>query len=405
MIQFPKNFLWGAATSSYQVEGNNANADWWPWELKVGHKPSGAACRHYELYEQDFDLIQRMHHNAHRLSIEWSRIEPKEGQFDQNEIAHYASVIKALRKRGIEPIVTLHHFTNPIWLADKGGWENPDVVRLFVRYCEVMTKALMSDVHYWNTINEPTIFISHAYLFGWWPPQKKSLWSLKKAHDTMVSGHIKAYRRMKEIYQQNNLPSPMISIAHHMQDFVPCTDTWLNRFAVELRYKWLNFEFLDQLQRSNTLDFIGFNFYSRQLVDVKGFTPQNLLGDICKDGHHPVKKNFLGWDIYPEGIYHVLLRLKKYNVPIIISENGICTNEDSQRWDFIQTHLRMIHKAMSEGVDVRGYMHWSLLDNFEWDKGFAPRFGLINVNYDTFERTIKDSALKYAEVCKTGQIS
>ena len=356
----------------------------------MGHVPSGQACRHYEMYESDFDLIKSLHHNAHRLSIEWSRIEPQEGTFDQKEIAHYVAVMKALKDRGIEPIVTLHHFTNPIWLAEKGGWENKAVVDLFVRYVEVMTKALMPDVHYWNTINEPTIFISHAYFFGWWPPQKKSLWIVKKAHDNMVDAHIKAYRAIKAIYATHKMQSPMISIAHHMQDFVPCKDTWLNRFAVKLRYKWLNFEFLDCLVRAKTLDFIGFNFYSRQLVDVKGLSFRHLFGDVCQDGHHPMKKNFLGWDIYPQGIYQVLMQLKKYHLPIIISENGICTNQDSERWEFIVDHLRMIHKAISDGVLVRGYLHWSLLDNFEWDKGFSPRFGLIDIDYTTLARTPRD---------------
>ena len=388
-----------------QVEGNNTNADWWPWEKKCGHQPSGDACRHYEFYESDFDLIKSLNHNAHRLSIEWSRVEPLEGEFDEQAIAHYVAVIKALRTRGIEPLVTLHHFTNPIWLAEKGGWENPIVVDLFARYVKVMTKALKTEVHFWNTINEPTIFISHAYLFGWWPPQKKSLWSLKKAQDHMVLAHIKAYRLMKDVYARHDLPVPMISIAHHMQDFMPCRDTWLNRYAVELRYQWLNFGFLDRIDAENTMDFIGLNYYSRQLVDVRGLGPQNLLGDVCKEGHHPVKKNSLGWDIYPQGIYNVLMRLKKYNRPVIITENGICTNEDRERTEFIVDHLKMIHQAIHDGVDVRGYMHWSLLDNFEWDKGFAPRFGLIGVNYATQERTVKESAKKYAQICKFGTVT
>src|ERR1700734_1256079 len=136
MIQFPKDFYWGAATSSYQVEGNKTNADWWPWEKKAGKENSGAACRHYEFYQQDFDLVKSLNHNAHRLSIEWSRIEPKEGEFADEAITHYIDVIKALRKRGIEPMVTLHHFTNPIWFADSGGWTDPRCVKRFLRYCE-----------------------------------------------------------------------------------------------------------------------------------------------------------------------------------------------------------------------------------------------------------------------------
>ena len=142
MIQFPKDFYWGAATSSYQVEGNNVNADWWPWEKQAGKENSAEACRHYELYEQDFDLVKSLNHNAHRLSIEWSRIEPKEGEFSDEAILHYINVIKALRLRGIEPMVTLHHFTNPIWFAASGGWVNAVSVKRFLRYCDFVTRAL-----------------------------------------------------------------------------------------------------------------------------------------------------------------------------------------------------------------------------------------------------------------------
>ncbi len=405
MIQFPKDFLWGAATSSYQVEGNNTNADWWPWEKKCGHTPSGDACRHYEFYEADFDIAKSLNHNAHRLSIEWSRIEPVEGEFDQQAIDHYVAVIKALKARGIEPIVTLHHFTNPIWLANRGGWEDPKVVDYFVRYVKVVVKALKKDVRYWNTINEPTILTSHAYLFGWWPPQKKSLWALRSSFNNMARAHVEAYRLIKMVYANADMNSPMVGIAHHMQDFMPCRDTALNRYAVELRYRWLNFEFLDRIVGQDAVDFIGFNYYSRQLVDVRGVMPWNLLGDVCQSSHHPVKKNSLGWDIYPQGIYNVLMRLKKFNRPIMITENGICTEDDEVRKEFIQDHLRMIHKAIADGADVRGYLHWSLLDNFEWDKGFVPRFGLVHVNYATQERTIKPSAEFYAQICKSGMMS
>ena len=164
MIQFPKDFYWGAATSSYQVEGHNVNADWWPWEKQVGKENSGAACRHWELYAQDFDLVQSLNHNAHRLSIEWSRIEPKEGEFSQEAVHHYSDVMKALRSRGIEPMVTLHHFTNPIWFSAGGGWVNRRCVGRFLRYCDFVTRALAPFVRFWFTINEPTIYLSHAYL-------------------------------------------------------------------------------------------------------------------------------------------------------------------------------------------------------------------------------------------------
>ena len=210
MIKFPQNFLWGAATSAYQVEGNNINADWWPWEKKVGHENSGVACRHYESYEQDFDIAKSLHHNAHRLSIEWARIEPEEGKFSEKELKHYVDVISALRARNIEPMVTLHHFTNPVWFAESGGWENRRSVERFARYGDAVIRALAKHVHYWITINEPTIYASHAYLFGWWPPQAKSYRKTKAVYDNFVSAHIQAHRLIHQIYKDLKLPAPYV---------------------------------------------------------------------------------------------------------------------------------------------------------------------------------------------------
>ena len=404
MVQFPSNFFWGSATSSYQVEGNNSNADWWAWEKKVGKEQSAQACKHYELYEADFDLAKSLNHNAHRLSIEWARIEPQEGEFSSSEMQHYVAVILALRKRGIEPMVTLHHFTNPIWLAELGGWENARTPELFVRYSEYVVRALGQHVSYWMTINEPTIFASHAYIFGWWPPQKKSVLKAKNVQDNLVLGHIKTYRMIHKVYKESNLQAPSVGIAHHIPAMVTCNNTLRNRLAVRLRDWSFSFGLLDTLMRHKSLDFIGLNYYSRQLVETNSWWITNLLGGVCQQGHHPVKKNSLGWDIYPEGLYHVLLKLKKYQLPVIITENGICTENVDLRWEFIEEHLKKIHQAIQEGVDIRGYLYWSLLDNFEWDKGFGPRFGLINMDYANYQRTVKQSAIKFGQVCKTGQL-
>ncbi len=404
MLKFPINFFWGSATSSYQVEGNNSNVDWWVWEKKIGKEQSAKACNHYELYEQDFDLAKSLNHNAHRLSIEWARIEPKEGEFSAKEMQHYIDVILALRKRGIEPMVTLHHFTNPIWLAELGGWENARTPELFVRYSEYVVRALSRHVNYWMTINEPSIFSSHAYLFGWWPPQKKSILKAKKVQDNLVKAHIKAYRMIHKVYKELNLKEPSVGIAHHIPAMVACNNALRNRLAAHLRDWCFSFELLDTLMRNKSLDFMGINYYSRQLVDTKGWWITNLLSDVCQQGHTPVKKNSLGWDIYPDGLYQVLLKLKKYQMPIIITENGICTLDDDLRWEFITEHLKSVHQAIQAGVDIRGYLYWSLLDNFEWDKGFGPRFGLIEMNYETQQRTVKPSAIKFGQVCKTGQL-
>lgn len=403
-IEFPKDFMWGSASSSYQVEGNNANADWWPWEIKTNHERSAQACRHYELYEQDFDLAKGLHHCAHRLSIEWSRIEPKEGQFSQKELDHYRAVILALRARGIEPLVTLHHFTNPIWFSEKGGWTKKANVPSFLRYVDFIVEGLGKHVHFWMTINEPVVYLSNSFLWGLWPPQQKSILKSKAVFDNLARAHIESYRRIHAIYKKLDLPSPQVSIAQHLQAFVPCDQTFRNRFAAGFREKWYDFAFIDKIFAAGTLDYLGVNFYSRQQVDLKGWGLKNLMSDICTQGHDPLKKNSLGWDIYPKGLHEILLKVKKYNLPVIITENGICTLDDDLRWEYIVLHLKVLHQAMADGVDIRGYLYWSLLDNFEWAQGFGPRFGLIHVDYHTFKRTVKESAKKLAKVYQTRQL-
>ena len=284
MIQFPNNFYWGAATSSYQVEGNNINADWWAWEPRAGKERSGEACRHYELYERDFDLVKGLNHNAHRLSIEWSRIEPKEGEFSDEAMAHYINVIKALRRRGIEPMVTLHHFTNPQWFADSGGWTDGRCVKRFLSYCDFVVQGLARGVQFWFTINEPTVYFSHSFLWGMWPPQARSFLKTKAVYHNLNEAHIEAYRLIHKIYKELNLKRPAVGIAQHMQAIVGCDQSLKNRLVVAIRKQIGNMMILDYLTQHKTLDYIGVNYYSRHLVH----------GHNCKNIHHPLKKNSLG---------------------------------------------------------------------------------------------------------------
>jgi beta-glucosidase len=405
MIRFPHDFFWGAATSAYQVEGNNSNSDWWEWEKKVSQsEPSGRACRHYEFYRQDFDLAKNLQHNCHRLSVEWSRIEPEEGKFSKEAIGHYREIVNALIERGLEPIVTLHHFTNPIWFSRLGGWENKKSKEYFLRYAGGIIEALSDKVNYWVTINEPLVYVYHAYILGVWPPQEKSFQKARKVSCNLAFSHIEAYKLIHSIYKKRNLSPPKVSLAKNLQAFVPCIPTLRNKLATYLRERNFNFAFLDTLTKHKSLDFIGINYYTRSLVEVEKWRVRNLLLDICKNNHSQLKKNSLGWDIYPEGLYNLLLKLKRYNLPIFILENGICTDNDALRWDFIREHLKTMHLAMAGGVKVMGYIYWSLMDNFEWDKGFIPRFGLIDINYQNYQRTVRESARKFAEVCKTGMI-
>jgi beta-glucosidase len=406
MMEFPKNFLWGAATAAHQVEGNNLNCDWWEWEKRIGlREPSGQACRQYELYRQDFDLAKSLNHNAHRLSVEWARIEPREGEFDPQEIAHYLDVILALRERNIIPLVTLHHFTNPLWFSRLGGWQKKKSAFYFCRYLEKIVSVLADKVDYWITINEPLIYVYHAYLLGVWPPQHRSLFEAQRVTHNLAQAHIHAYRLIHDIYQKKGLNPPKVSIAKNTQAFLPCSPALKNKLAVWLRDWWFNFKFVDQLYAARSLDFIGINYYGPSVVAARSWWPASLVMDTCDSDHHPWPRNSLGWYIYPEGLYDLLTRFKKYRLPVVVTENGICTADDSLRWDYIRRHLAMMFRAVSEGVDLRGYLYWSLIDNFEWDKSFSPRFGLIEIDYRTFARTVRDSARKYAEVCRSNTLT
>lgn len=404
MITFPKNFYWGAATSAHQTEGNNTNSDWWDWEQRGALKfPSLDACRHYQFFRQDFDIAKGLNHNAHRFSIEWARIQPQAaGEFSQSELEHYRQVIEALRERNIEPVVTLHHFTNPLWFSDLEGWVNNGSKRYFLDYVEKVVTLFADKVRFWVTINEPLVYLYHSYILGAWPPQERSFQKAARALKNLSDAHIRAHRLIHKIYRSKNLSPCYVSIAQNVQFFTRGTPTLTNTVAVLLRDRVFNFSLINKLARHKALDFIGINYYTRGLVDVEGWLLRVLLYDPARSPKTDLKKNSLGWDIFPDGLYRLLLRFKRYRLPLFILENGICTGDDGLRWEFIRQHLLSLNRAMRKGVKVLGYLYWSLLDNFEWDKGFAPRFGLVEVDYNTQKRSIRESARKFAEVCKDG---
>jgi beta-glucosidase len=403
--QFPNGFLWGAATSAHQVEGGNVNSDWWQWEQGLVKKDhSGQACRHYDLYREDFDLAKSLHHNAHRFSVEWARIQPQEGEFSLKELEHYKEVVRALKERDIQPIVTLHHFTNPAWFALHGGWANNNSPDYFLSYVKKVIEALAGDVKYWVTINEPTILVYFSFIVGDWPPQEKSLLMAWKAMRNLRRAHVKAYRFIHKYYREKGLTAPLIGSANNLQFYQPYPDNPKNRFSAALRNRLFNLDFIKESIRSRSCDYIGINYYSRSLVDAKGWSLNSILSSNGQDDSGQIKKSSLGWDIYPEGLYNILLGLKKFKLPVIILENGISTDDDSLRWEFIRLHLLSVARALEDGVKVTGYMHWALIDNFEWDKGFGPHFGLIKVDYNDFRRTIKPSAYNFARVCQTSEL-
>ena len=406
---FPAQFYWGSTTSAHQVEGGNvndwtewekANAErlakeackkWQPWQrekfpemFKPENYISGLACDHYNRYEKDFDIVKSLGHNAHRLSIEWSRIEPEEGKFDEKEIEHYRKVILALRQRGIEPFVTLWHWTNPLWIRDLGGWENKKTIEYFLRYTDKVLQSL-KNVQFWITLNEPEIYSSDSYLTGVWPPQKKNLISYLAVIKNLIKAHKKVYKIIKKIS-----PQAQIGIAKNNIYFEANKNKAINIVLKKFIDWWWNFYFLNQIK--NYQDFIGLNHYFHNLINYGfGKNEKKVVSDM-------------NWELYPEAIYFVLKDLKKYNKPIYITENGLADAQDKKRKWFIEEIFKNVAKAIKEDVDVRGYFYWSLLDNFEWNKGFWPRFGLVEVDYKTLERKIRPSAWEYKKIIEDSVI-
>ena len=367
MLKFPENFYWGTSTSAYQVEGGIKN----DWSKIGGQYDAGQACDHYNRFEQDFDLAKAMNNNAHRFSIEWARIEPKPGEFDQKEIEHYRKVISALRERGLEPFVALNHYTLPTWFAKSGGWLCKENIKYFIRYAEFLVKSL-PQVKFWITFNEPYLYSSFSFFEKRWPPFEKNFFKFLKVLNNLLDAHNKTYQIIHK-----DFPGKMVG----MSEFVMFFSGFLSPIK-NIRY----FYFLNKIK--NYQDFIGLNYYLH-----------HSLFEVLKLSHG--EKTDMGWEICPEGIYHVLKDLKKYNRPIYITENGLADAKDEKRTKFIIEHLKWVHKAIEEGIDVRGYFHWSLLDNFEWDKGFEPRFGLIEIDYNNnLKRIPRPSSKIYAEICK-----
>jgi len=377
-IEFPKEFFWGAATAAYQVEGGIENNDW-AQAAREGRVPiCGKATNHFELFEKDFDLAKELGHNSHRFSIEWSRIEPIEGKFDLEAIEHYKQVLKALRVRGITPFVTLWHFTLPTWFSNQGGFSHKKGPEIFARYCEFVAEKLQGEMKYIITINEPLVWASAGYLKANWPPFRMNPFSFLKIISQLIKAHNLAFKKIKAISSEYQ-----IGVAKHNIYFFSNNYFWNKGQAGFMSWFW-NRRFLDGIQDNQ--DFIGLNFYFTKRFGRKIKTLQSDMG----------------WDIFPEGLFHCLLELKRYNKPVIVTENGVADKADLLRASFIRDSVSFVKKAMDEGVDVRGYLYWSLLDNYEWSFGFTERFGLIDVDHQTLRREIRPSALIYKEIILTG---
>ncbi len=411
-LNFPKNFYWGAGTSSHQVEGNTKN-DWGEWEPRTADARAknsknifwwnpnwkkfeqeatnpknyiaGIACDHYNRFREDFDIAKKLHHNAHRFSIEWSRIEPEEGKWDEKEIEHYREVIHALREHGMEPFVTLLHFYIPQWLAKEGGITSKKFPEYFARYAKKMAEEFGFEVTFWVTLNEPDIHAGYAYLKGAWPPQEKCPRLFLLSLFRLAAAHRLAYTAIKQRF-----PGAQVGIAKHQIYFEMARPTFINHLLKALAdWGWNSF-FINRIKDHQ--DFIGLNHYNRNVID-NGFNK------------NPNKEQTdFGWEYHPESLYHALVELTRYGKPIYITENGIADASDEMRQRFIPEALTALHRAIEAGVDVRGYFYWSLLDNLELAHGFWLRFGLVHVDYATQTRTIRPSAFEYGKVAETNTL-
>lgn len=408
-LKFPKNFLWGVATSAHQIEGGQHN-QWSVWELEnakalaaqssyqfddLSNWPevkrsaqtpsnyvSGRATEHYARFAEDISLVRKLNLNAFRFSIEWSRVQPEQGAWDAGAVKHYKEVLAELKKQGIEPMVTLFHFTLPVWFTEMGGFEKRANVTFFVEFAERILSELGGTIRYVITINEPEIYASQSYLEAKWPPQvqnraqyRRVLANLAFAHNTIAKKLHAASRRYR------------VSVAKNSAYIYPGDDSALSvRAAAVMQYQRDDM-FLRKVIKQ--CDFLGVNYYfSERVYGYRVHNPDERLND-------------LGWDMQPQYLERALERLsEKYKKPIIVTENGLADASDEDRqWWLMQTILAM-QRAMRNGVELLGYFHWSLTDNFEWDKGYWPRFGLYAVDYRTMERTPRPSAVWFAKVLK-----
>lgn len=404
-LTFPEGFLWGSATSAFQVEGNNTHSDWWAWEQKTQpkEKQSGEACDHYNRYEQDFELLKQLDHNAHRLSLEWSRIEPEEGVFNEAEIEHYKAVLKSLKGKNIKVMLTLHHFSNPLWLAKKGGWESFKTPYYFERYIKKIVPELKNYVDLWATINEPGVLMWGGYLAGVWPPNKKNflkgllvLWNLARAHK-------KAYKAI-----HNLVPGAQVGLVHHLISFNVFHQHSILENIVKIILDISTNHFIYMLTGKKTHDFLGLNYYINQFISFNGNAKLPKIIDMSAS-HKDVSD--MGWEVYPEGMFEVLMDFSDFHKPIYITENGIATLNDDRRVRFLLAYLKEIYHAIQMGADIKGYFHWSFLDNYEWlnslntAEGYEPKFGLVEVDFTTQKRAPKPSAFVYQDIIKHNGIT
>ena len=388
-VRFPDGFLWGTATAAHQIEGGNWNNDWWAWEHAEGtpcQEPSGDACDSWNRWAEDVDLVAQLGLGTYRFSIEWSRIEPEEGEWSAAAIAHYRTICEALLARGIQPTVTFHHFTTPRWLAAKGGWEDPATADAFARFCGRAAGELGDVMRRACTLNEPNVVATMGYLAAMFPPGKRDVEVRRKVNGIFVDAHRKAVDAIRAA-----APDVPVGLTLAMSDWqaVDGGESKRDRYR-----QGMEDVFLDAVAGD---DYLGVQTYSRSRVG-----PDGLLGP---EPGMPVLP--MGYEYYPASLEATLRYAWDYtggNVPLLVTENGIGTDDDLQRIAYVRSALEGVARCLADDIDVRGYTYWSLLDNFEWALGYGPHFGLVEVDRTSFVRKPKPSATWLAEVVRTNTL-
>ena len=416
---FPPGFLWGCATAAHQVEGRNTNNDWYAWEqipgkIQDGSKSERASDWWSGRWKEDFDRAAETGQNAHRLSVEWSRIQPTPERWDKDAIDHYREILRGLVNRGLTPMVTLHHFTIPLWMAEQGGWENPQSPQWFEAFTRKVVEAFKEYVSLWCTINEPNVFVAGSYLCGDWPPGKNDQGAAFTVLANLLRGHARAYRAIHEIQK-----TARVGAAHHYRPFKPARPAFPpDRWMTNLVNQSFNRAFADACQSGKlsfslksmripeaigTQDFIGVNYYSYEEVRFV-IDPKNIF--MRREFPKGVEMSGDGMNAnQPDGIFSSLRWAKRFNLPILITENGIDDTRDVMRPRYLVSHLHQVWRAVNFNWQIKGFFHWSLVDNFEWDKGWSKRFGLWGLDVNSQARIRRRSVDLYERICRENRIS
>lgn len=419
-MRFPKGFLWGASTAAYQIEGDNVRSAFWEWETRKGWEPSGKAADSWRLWRRDLDCLKSLGLNAYRFSVEWSRVEPYPGEFDEEALERYAEMARAFRRAGVRPIACLHHFSEPSWLFKSvpKGWLSGGTVEAFLRFADRAVAALRPEVQDWITFNEPMVHLVMGYALGHFPPGFRKILTLERSFRPLLSNVVRAHNEAYRMIHRD-IPGARVSVAQNVADLEPARAGVEDLEALRAWDLFMHGKLLDMAISSGTLDFLGLNYYTRIFVNKCRLAPlgafpaygevEDLLGSRVfnwlggRRGDRP--RSDMGWEIVPEGLGRVVERLwKAYRLPILVTENGIADSTGTRREDYLRDHLASLGSAMEDGAVVLGYLHWSLVDNYEWGS-YRPRFGLFHLDKaGTFKRLPSEGARYYSQVARRNSL-